>query len=379
MNNVVARLISARVPPAVASLSAYVPDRAIVGDARLDANEAPAWLPTLTVEERALWNDALTSIEPARYPDVRADALREATSRALGVAPNQLVFGCGSDELIAMIVAAFGAPIDGRPARVLVPSPSFVMYGVSARVHGVEPVSVPLDEDCDLDVAAMTTAMHRERPAVVFLATPNNPTAGAYSLARVRALIRVAATIDPPTLVVVDEAYLAFRLGDGDPWNGVTGVDLLTDHDHVIVLRTLSKIGLAALRVGFAIAAPIVAEQLDKVRLPYDLPAPSQVGATLAMTSLAPAIERHVSSIRDERGRLLEALAALGVDAGRSDANFFWLDVGDGAAVQAALRDRRVMVRAFAHSPKRVRVSVGSRADNDRFVAALAESRHIQR
>lgn len=378
MSELVDRLISARVPASIATLSAYVPDRSIV-QARLDANEAPAWLPTLTKEERAIWDDALTSIEPARYPDVRADALRDATSRALGVAHDRLVFGCGSDELIAMIVAAFGAPIDGRPARVLVPSPSFVMYGVSARVHGVEPVSVPLDDAWDLDVAAMTIAIERERPAAIFLATPNNPTAGAYSLDRVRALVRAAASIDPPSLVVVDEAYVAFRLGDGDPWGGATGIDLLASDDHVIVLRTLSKIGLAALRVGFAVAAPSVAAQLDKVRLPYDLPTPSQVGATLAMTTLAPAIERHAKQIRAERARVRDALAAIGVDAGRSDANFFWLDVGDGAAVHAALRDRGVMVRAFAHSPRRVRVSVGSPADNDRFLAAISGARSVSR
>ncbi len=386
-------LLAARVPPTFAELHAYVPDGTVV-PVRLDANEAPALLPTLDAEERRAWNEALAAVEPARYPDVRAKALRAHFAQENKVDPESLVIGCGSDEVIAMLLATLAKPLDGRPPSILVPTPTFVMYRVSARVHGYDVREVPLDASCDLDEPAMTTAIRETRPAMVFLATPNNPTSASYSREKVERLVRVAAENDPPTLVVVDEAYLAFRLGPAterseidraakvakqplakrdapDPWGGFTGLDLQRDHANVVVLRTLSKIGLAALRVGYAIAHPLLSRELEKSRLPYDLPAHSQAGALVALTSLAPAIERHVASIVRARSTLAEALAKRGLVHARADANFFWLTQKGAAAVHAGLRARGVLVRAFAPYPDRLRVTVGASAENERFLTEL--------
>jgi histidinol-phosphate aminotransferase len=361
MSDVLRALLAARTPSALAELKPYVPDPTPV-PVRLDANEAPALLPTLTDEERRILHAALTSFEPARYPDVRANALRTALSTKLAVSPDQLVIGVGSDEVIAMLLTT----LSRGPTSILIPAPTFVMYRISARLHGMEVLEVPLDADWDLDEARMLDVLRTRKPAVIFLATPNNPTSGVYSFERVRRIIEAAAQNDPPTAVVVDEAYLPFRTG---AWNGTTGLDLLAEHAHVVVLRTLSKIGLAAFRVGWAIAHPLLAAEMEKTRLPYNLPVPSQAAATCALGPLAGAIDRHVAAIVAERTRVV---AALGDRVGRTDANFAWMHVDNAPAVTAKLKERGVLVRSFPAYPDRIRVSFGTQQENDRFLEALA-------
>src|SRR5262249_19637845 len=152
------------------------------------------------------------------------------------VDPAQLVIGVGSDEVIAILLSTVSRAIDGHPPTVLVPTPTFVMYRVSARLQGFEVVEVPLDAACDLDEAAMLDALARTRPALIFLATPNNPPSRAYDRGKVERLIAAAAKNDPPSIVVIDEAYLPFRLGPPDPWEGVTGLDFMADAPHVVVM-----------------------------------------------------------------------------------------------------------------------------------------------
>ncbi|GAC1357979.1 MAG: hypothetical protein NVSMB47_10970 [Polyangiales bacterium] len=208
---------------------------------------------------------------------------------------------------------------------------------------------------------------------MLFLASPNNPTSSAFDRAKVERLVRAAAQLDPPTLVVVDEAYLPFRLGDGDPWHGVTGLDLLAAHGNVAVLRTLSKIGLAAARVGWLVGAPALIAQMEKARLPYDLPTYSQAVAEASFGALAPAIARHVGAIVDERRRLVGRLTALReVSFPRPDANFVWLGVARPAAdVAAAMKRSGVLVRSFPAVADRLRITVGTPAEDDRMLAVL--------
>ncbi|MGZ3422598.1 MAG: histidinol-phosphate transaminase [Polyangiales bacterium] len=355
-------ILAARTPAALSELKPYVPDPTKV-PIRLDANEAPALLPTLDDSERALLAEALMSVEPARYPDVRANVLRAAIADKIGVSGDQLVLGVGSDEVIAILLAtlAKGAP------KILVPTPTFVMYRVSARVHGYEVVEVPLDRDWDLDTERMVSAIKTHEPAVTFLATPNNPTSGVYSLDRIEAIVEASTN----GIVVVDEAYLAFR--GASP---VTGLDLLRRHANVVVMRTLSKIGLAAVRVGWVVAHPLLAGEMEKVRLPYDLPSYSQAVASCALGPLQKAIDRHVASILAERSRLLAELGKISrVSFGRTDANFVWLGL-EGASAQdvvIALKNKGIMVRGFPAHRDRIRVTVGTRADDDRFLEALRE------
>lgn len=368
---VIRALLAARTPAALGELKPYVPDPAPV-PIRLDANEAPALLPTLSESERAVLHDALTSIEPARYPDVRATALRQALASKLAVSPEQLVIGVGSDEVIAMLIATVGR----GPASIAIPTPTFVMYRISARLHGLDVLELPLDSEWDVDEARFIDTIKTSRPAIVFLATPNNPTSGVYDLGRVERIIAAAAAAQPPSIVVVDEAYLPFRLGAGDPWKGVTGLDLLAKYQNVVVLRTLSKIGLAAFRVGWAVAHPLLAAEMEKTRLPYNLPSPSQAAAVAALGPLAPAIERHVAAINAERTRVLNELSRIdGVRFGRAHANFVWAALSKPASdVVAMLKGRGVLVRNFPAYPDRIRVSFGTREDDDRFLTALSEA-----
>lgn len=361
MSDVLRALLRARTPSALAELKPYVPDPT-PAPVRLDANEAPALLPTLSSEERRILGDALNTIEPARYPDVRATKLRAALSEQLHVAPEQLVIGVGSDEVIAMLINTLGR----GPTSIVIPAPTFVMYRISARLHGVDVHEVPLDRDWDIDEARTIELIRTHKPALVFLATPNNPTSGVYSLDRVRRIIDAAAKADPPTAVVVDEAYLPFRTASS--WGSLTGLDLLRENDNVIVLRTLSKIGLAAFRVGWAIAHPMLTAEMEKTRLPYNLPSPSQAAAVAALGPLSAAIDRHVRAIIDERTRVV---AALGDRVGRTDANFAWMKVDDAAHVAGTLKERGVLVRSFPAYPDRIRISFGTREENDRFLQAL--------
>jgi histidinol-phosphate aminotransferase len=368
MADVLDALLSARVPAAFAELHPYVPDPTVV-PVRLDANEATPLLPTLTAEERAAFDAMLASVEPARYPDVRARALRAEIARSMDVEPDAMVIGCGSDEVISILMSTLARAVDGKPPVVLAPSPTFVMYRISGRVHGYDVVDVPLDADCDLDEARTIEAVRAHRPAVVFLATPNNPTSRAYDRSKVARVVEAAAKNDPPALVVIDEAYLPFRQDDGD------GLSLLRAHPNVAVMRTLSKIGLAALRVGWMVARPALVAEMEKARLPYDLPAYSQAIATCAFGPLRAAIDRHVASIVAERARLAEKLTSMHLSFARPDANFFWVRVPRPAAdVSRAMKERGVLVRAFPHSPDRLRITVGTRDEDDRMLDALTHA-----
>ncbi len=349
--------------PELADLRAYVPHPAPPGAARLDANESP-W--ALDDEARDTLTEALGRVALHRYPDVRATAVREAIAAREACHPDQLVLGSGSDEVIALVQSALSAPRPGRDrATVLAPAPSFVMYGITARTLGLTPVTVDLDPSSwDLDPAAVTAAIDAHRPNVTFLPSPNNPTGNLLGDPGLDAAI--AAT---DGLVVLDEAYGAFA--------GVTYRPRREAHPHVAQLQTLSKVGLAALRVGWAILPREVAGAVEKVRQPYNLNALSQTAAALCLTTLAPSLQSSVDRVIAARATLADDLRAIdGVRVDRSDANFLWVELPVAAGpVHAALMARGVLVRSFhAGGPalaRRVRVTVGTPEECRRCVEAL--------
>jgi histidinol-phosphate aminotransferase len=349
--------------PELASLAAYVPVPARPDAIRLDANESPHALP---VEAAERLGRALAEVALHRYPDVRAERLRELVAARERVRPEQIVFGSGSDEVIAFLANALARPREGSShATVLYPEPSFVMFRMSALSLGLRPVGVALDDDWDLDVAAMEDAIARDRPNVVFLPSPNNPTGNLFARDRIERV--VAAAHD--ALVIVDEAYGAYsRVGYGD---------VMAASDHVGRLQTLSKLGLAAARVGWAILPEAVASEVDKVRQPYNLNALSQRAAELCLTELAPYFEASVAAVIAERERLAKGLAAIdGVRVSPSASNFLWVELpGDAGATHGALLARGIVVRSFHKSggrlARRVRVTVGTRAENDTLLEAI--------
>lgn len=342
------------VKSAVTKLQAYDPHKR-PGDVKLDANEHPFALPA-AVKEAVL--RALAEIPINRYPDPEADGLRRTLAKRLGVMPDMLLLGNGSDELVQMVLMACGAP----GAVVLTPTPTFSMYCLGALMLDQRAVEIPLTSDWGLDLPQMLAAIERERPRVTFLATPNNPTANCFDRAAVRQLIEAA-----PGVIVIDEAYHEF--------SGQTVLPLLKTFPHLMVFRTLSKVGMAGLRVGILVGDPELVREVNKVRLPYNLNVYSQVAAEVVLQHwemMAPAFQ----TIIRERERLRERLGRIpGVTVFPSQANFLLARIAPGGAkVWEALGEQGILVRHFPGAPALqdcLRITVGTPAENELLTSAL--------
>jgi histidinol-phosphate aminotransferase len=274
-----------------------------------------------------------------------------------------VLIGNGSDELIGLLCATFGEPRDARTrGSVLYPSPSFVVYRIAAVAHGLEPLEVPLGPRFAPDEDALLAAVADRQPNLVFLATPNNPTGTVWPRETVTRLV----TEHPEVITVVDEAYLAY--GDARSCS-----DLALSHPHCLVLGTLSKIGLAALRVGYLIGRPEVLTEVDKVRPRYNLSAPDQLAAEVVLPSHQAELEGHLDEVRQERARLSASLGQLGIEVFPSGANFLLVKARAATALAAALAVRGVMVRCFDQGALLgcLRITIGTRDENDRLLEEL--------
>ncbi len=350
--------------PELAELSPYrVPPAP--PEVKLDANESPWPLPP---EARARIASVLHAIDAHRYPDGRATKLREALSRGLGGSPNEYVLGAGSDELIALLATAMATPRPGaeRPV-VVVPEPTFVMYRMTSRAHGWETTGVPLDSAWDLDEGAMAGAIERLQPKLVYYATPNNPTGNCFSRDRVRSLVDAF----PNTLHVVDEAYGAY--------SGQSYATFAEERPQCALMGTLSKVGFAAIRVGWLRIDEALSPELEKVRQPFNLNTASQEIARLALTDFAPILQEQITTVVAERERLAVALDEHdALHCCPSDANFLLVRyAGDVPELCSALLEREIAVRQFKHGDPRlqscVRITVGTPDENQRLIVALRD------
>ncbi|HWP34571.1 MAG TPA: histidinol-phosphate transaminase [Thermodesulfobacteriota bacterium] len=337
----------------------------IIGDTcpvNLDANEAP-WGPPEAVRARIA--AAVADLELNRYPDPDAARLKAALAARLGVGADQLLLGVGSDELIEILLIA----TRGQGGGVVIPAPTFPMYRLTGRALGHAVTEVPLAPDLQLDRAGMLAAIERVRPAVVFLASPNNPTGARFRDADVEAVLDAA-----PGLVVVDEAYAEFA--------GRSVLPSLPRRPRLVVLRTFSKIGLAGIRLGYLVAWPPLVAELNKVRLPYNVSSLTQAAA-LAVLETPGVLDEPIRRIAAERERLAARLARLPgiVRVFPSDANFLFCQVRDPQRVYEGLKARGVLVKLIppfdlaggGRLPGGLRITVGTPAEHDRLLAALAE------
>ncbi len=342
----------------VLALGAYlVPDS--TGLVKLDAMENPYRLPPALAAELGT---LLAQAPVNRYPQADASVLKAAIREALAVpADCDILLGNGSDEIIQLLALAVA-----KPGAVLASiEPTFVMFRMIATFTGLRYASCALRADFSLDVEAVLAMLERERPAVMFLATPNNPTGNAFSRADIERIARAA-----PGLLVVDEAYYAF--GDG------SHLELAGRLPNLLVMRTFSKLGMAGLRLGFLVGPRVWLEQLDKLRLPYNVNILTQVAATRLLASYGE-LAAQARSIRADRERLAGALAAItGVQVFASEANFLLFRVAGAAAVFDALLARGVLIknvsRAHPLLADCLRVTVGTPQENARFLAALGEA-----
>jgi histidinol-phosphate aminotransferase len=342
----------------VRAVTAY-PVPSADGLIKLDAMENPYSLPRgLSAELGA----RLAQVALNRYPPVNPAAFKERLAHAVGLpAGTKLMIGNGSDELIHLVIQACAKP----GAVILAPWPSFVMYEISARFNNCRFVGVPLRPDFTLDRAAMLDAIATHRPAVIFIAWPNNPTGNLFDRASVEAILDAA-----PGLVVLDEAYLPFAQ---DTW-----MPQLATRPNLMVLRTLSKLGLAGIRLGYLSGLPAWIDEFDKVRPPYNVNVLTLAAADFMLDHL-PLLDGQAATLRAERGRVMQALCAMdGLSAFESAGNFILIRVTDADATFAALKARGILVKNASHMHPLLagclRVSIGTPAENDAVLNAMNAS-----
>jgi histidinol-phosphate aminotransferase len=331
-------------------------------DVRLNTNESPFAPPAAFVDQVV---DRLQKVDWNRYPDRGATELRERLGAFLGQDPERLLCGNGSNEVLQTLLLTYG----GAGRRALMFEPTYALHAQLARGTATGIVTGERNADFTLDVAGAAAHIERERPAIVFLCSPNNPTGTVDSRTTVEGVLAAAHAVG--ALVIVDEAY-----GEFAPWSAL---ELVDDDNSLVVVRTYSKVwSLAAVRLGFAVAPAWVIAELEKVLLPYNLSVPTQIAGVAALDFRSD-MEQRVASLVEERGRLFAALAAAdGIDVFPSGANFLLFRVGgDAHALWERLLARGVLVRDFSswpHVENCLRVTVGTSAENDAFLAAIGEA-----
>ena len=339
----------------IRAIAAYhVPDSS--GYVKLDAMENPYSLPPELAAEIA---QLVVGAKLNRYPDPDGQALKARLRTVMAIPDGmELMLGNGSDEIIQVLALAVNRP----GAVLLAPEPSFVMFRMIATLAGMRYVGVPLTPGFELDPLAMEAAVRAHRPALMFLAYPNNPTGNLFDAEGMRRLMQLS-----PGIVVVDEAYHAFA--------GESFIPELARSNNLLVMRTLSKLGLAGLRLGLLIGRPEWLTELDKLRLPYNVNVLTQQVAGRVLER-ADVLAAQAAAIRQERARLYDELAAIpGVSAYPSRANFVLFRVVDADRVFAGLKAQGVLIKNLDRSHPMLagclRVTVGAPQENDQFLAAL--------
>ena len=343
--------------PEIRELSAYhVPDA--TGLVKLDAMENPYQLPASLQRQ---WLHGLSSVPMNRYPDPAARQLRDRLFDVMQVPQDRaMVLGNGSDELIQMLALAVAA----EQRCIMSFDPGFVMYSMIATITGMEYVAVPLDSRYMLDMEKTRAAIARHQPAIIFIAYPNNPTGNLFDHQAVEEIICLA-----PGLVVVDEAY--------HPFAQTSFMPRLQDYDRLLVMRTVSKMGLAGLRLGLLCGDQELINEINKVRLPYNINVLTQYSAEFILSN-ASFLEAQAEMIREDRNRLLQQLTEFEqIDVFPSQANFilFRLRQANATEVFERLRAQGVLIKnmdrpgALANC---LRVTVGTQEENQLFLQALA-------
>ena len=326
------------------------------GLVKVDTMENPFRLPD---DLRKQLGERLAEVALNRYPAERGDVLRAELAKHARMPDGcDIMLGNGSDELISLLTLA--ADVPGNV--VMAPLPGFVMYEMSAKLQGLKFVGVPLTADFELDGPAMLAAVREHQPALLYIAYPNNPTANLWNDDVVDAIIEAA-----PGLVVIDEAYQPFAARDS--------LDRLKRHEHVLLMRTMSKFGLAGVRIGYMMGRrPLIAE-IDKLRPPFNV---SVLNCEAALFALEHVDEyaKQAATIRAEREKLYGEIAKLpGLHPFPSEANMILARVPDAKRVFEGMRARGVLVKNVSglHPllANCIRITIGTPEENPQTLAAL--------
>jgi histidinol-phosphate aminotransferase len=353
--------IQATIRQDVKSMQAYAiqDSRGLI---KLDAMENPFRLPP---ELQLQLGERLGHVAINRYPVQSTADVVAALSKFVDLPTGcQLILGNGSDELIDILSVACNRP----GATLLAPLPGFVMYQMSAQLRGLNFVGVPLTADFELDESAMLAAIEHHRPALTYVAYPNNPTANLFNDAIIDRIVAAVGAQDG--LVVFDEAY--------QPFSSRSWLQRMVHHPHVLVMRTLSKFGLAGVRLGYLCGHAALIDEIDKVRPPYNISV-LNAEATLFALDHADEYAHQAALLRQERGRIRDCLADMdGVQVFPSEANMILVRVPDSPRCFAGMKARGVLVKHIAglHPllANCLRLTVGTPDENDAMIRALKES-----
>ena len=346
--------------PEVQALKQYhvPPSRGLI---KLDAMENPYSWPAYL---RGEWLEEMQNVTLNRYPDPESTELKARLRQTFGIpAGMDLLLGNGSDELIQII----NLSLRGRDSKVMVPEPSFSMYRMIAAYVGLPYVGVPLNPDFSLDLPAMLAAIEQHQPSVIYLASPNNPTGNLFADGDIEQILRASRG-----LVVVDEAYTAF--------SGSSFMNRLGEFSNLLVMRTLSKMGLAGLRLGYLVGPTNWLCEFDKLRLPYNINTLTQATAEFVLR-FEDEFEEQIGQINRDRAWLAESIRRLkGTEVFPSDANFVLFRVGKGQAdrIHIALQKKGVLIKNMngVHELLQdcLRVTVGKPSENVAFLSALTSA-----
>jgi len=325
---------------------------------KLHANENPYPTPSeLTI--RLL--DLFKVLELNRYPDPDCIILKKAISTLIKIPTNQLIIGNGSDELIQNLMQVFCNEGD----TIAFPDPSFAMYSIIAKGMGLKVQTYPLNSKWDFEAKQLLNFLNSSKARIVFISYPNNPTGNCFSRNEIQEIIEYFQGI-----VVLDEAYYDF--------SGLTFLEQMKNHNNLVILRSLSKIGLAGLRVGYGIFPSELADQINKIRMPYNSNSISQIAATELLKNFS-LVQNQIDSIKKERNRLLKELSKIkSITAFPSNSNFIlFKTVNNGEKLFYDLMKNGILIRNLGSHPMLnncLRVTIGTKFENDQFLEQLHQT-----
>jgi histidinol-phosphate aminotransferase len=350
-----------RIRQDVQSMHAYAIQES-AGMVKLDAMENPH---RLNADLQIALGERLGALALNRYPGERVNELRHALAQYAGMPEGfDIMLGNGSDELISLLAMACDVP----GASILSPLPGFVMYAMSAQLQGLAFHGVPLTADFELDEAAMLAAIAQHKPSIVYLAYPNNPTGNLWSDDTIEKIVLAQGA--QGGLVVMDEAY--------QPFASRSYADRIARHSHVLLMRTLSKFGLAGVRLGYMIGPKALVAEIDKVRPPYNISVLNTECALFALEH-ADVFATQAKDLRAQRARLLKELASLaGVTPFPSEANMILVRVPDAAKTFEGLKAQGVLIKNVSKMhpllANCLRLTVGTAPENTQLLAAMKAS-----
>jgi len=357
MSKTQTKLIQSLIRTDVLKLKAYhVPNASDM--IKLDAMENPySWSPQLKAE----WLQLLETAEINRYPDPHCHVLNQTLKHVFEIEPDQeVLIGNGSDELIHILINAVAKP----GAKILSFDPGFVMYETIALYNQVEYIKLPLTSEFEIDLDLTLTMIEQHQPALIFIAYPNNPTGNLFEQAAITKIIEAASG-----LVVVDEAYTAFA--------DSSFISQIKNYENLLVLRTLSKMGLAGLRLGYLVGSPEWINEFDKMRMPYNINVLTQLSANFALNNKA-VLDEQTKQICHDREILLDdlyAFASLAVFPSLANFILFRTEQEDAGTVHQALLQQNVLIKNLSKAgpllANCLRVTVGTAVENQQFLKAL--------